>query len=113
MAQDGFAIHTDEMRSHAQRVRGVAERIGTAKDAAGEISLNGGEAYGILCSPVLIPLMGMIETMGSAAIGTSQAAVEGTAAGLEAAAEEYDSVDEEVVASLEAILEELRGIGHG
>ena len=55
---DGFGVHTDEMRAHAEKLRGVADEVGVAQDAAGEASLGGTEAYGILCSflpPIVNP----------------------------------------------------------
>lgn len=108
MGQDGFDVNTEEMRSHAQSLRDVAATVGKGKDAAGEVSLNGTDAYGILCSPILTPLIGAIEIQGLATIGTAQAAVDATAGAIDGAASTYDEIDKQVSERIQAILDELR-----
>ncbi|MGJ7908854.1 type VII secretion target [Actinopolyspora sp. H202] len=107
MGEQRFDVNTDEMRAHAQHLQQVTDRIGTAQGAAGEVSLNGTDAYGLLCSPILTPLIGAIEVQGMATIATANAAVEATAAGIEGAAETYDAVDQHVSELLESVRNEL------
>lgn len=91
---DGYDVHTEAMREHAGRLDGVQDDIGTALDAAAEVSLGGTEAYGILCSPILTPLIGSIEILGGAAIGATHLAVGATALGVRGMAETYDFMEQ-------------------
>lgn len=106
---DGFGVHTEEMRAHAQKLRGVAERIGTAQDAAGQVSMNGVDAYGVLCSPLLTPLIGLVEVAGQAAIGTANLAVEATGASINGMADGYDALEQELGEVFGKIAGELGG----
>ncbi|NHD19008.1 MULTISPECIES: type VII secretion target [Actinopolyspora] len=107
MGKDGFGVNTDEVRAHAKRLQGVTDQIGTAQDAAGQVSLNGSDAYGVLCSPILTPLIGAIEVQAMTAIGTANAAVEATATGLEGAATAYDEVDQQISELLQSVQDKL------
>ncbi|GAA4620095.1 type VII secretion target [Saccharopolyspora hordei] len=106
---DGFGVHTDEMRAHAEKLRGVADEVGVAQDAAGEASLGGTEAYGILCSPILTPLMGVVEAGGMAAIAAARGAVEATSVGIKGMADGYDEVQQAVSELFEKIRSEIGG----
>lgn len=104
---DGLGVHTDEMRAHAQHLQAVTDQIGVAQDAAGQASLNGVNAYGILCSPILTPLIGAIEVAGMTAIGTSNAAVEATATGITGMANTYDEHEQQLSDMLQKIIDAL------
>ncbi|WP_447007486.1 type VII secretion target [Saccharothrix isguenensis] len=108
---DGFGVHTDAMRQHAGRLDGVVEQIGVAQDAATQATISGTTAYGILCSPLLLPLMGSIEAMGHAAIGTANTVVSATSESIVAMADTYDAVDGAVEGALSKILEKLGSLG--
>jgi hypothetical protein len=100
---NGYGVHPDAMRDHAGRLDGVVEHIRSAQDAAGQVSLNGTDAYGILCSPVLTPLIGAVEILGMSAIGAADVAVGATATGVRGMAETYDFVEEAVSKTLHDI----------
>ncbi len=104
---DGFGVHTDAMRQHAGRLNGVVEQITVAQEAAAQATISGTTAYGILCSPLLLPLMGGIEAMGHAAIGTANTVVAATSESIVAMADTYDAVDDAVDGLLSEILEKL------
>lgn len=104
---DGLGVHTEEMRAHAQHLQGVTDQIGVAQEAAGQASLNGTDAYGILCSPILTPLIGAIEVAGMATIGTSNAAVEATASGISGMADAYDEHEKQLSETLQQIMNAL------
>ncbi|GAB3296168.1 type VII secretion target [Parasphingorhabdus pacifica] len=106
---DGFGVHTEEMRAHAQKLQGVTERIGTAQDAAGQVSMNGVDAYGILCSPLLTPLLGVVELAGQSAIGAANLAVEATGTGIREMADGYDDAEKALGETFEKISGELGG----
>ena len=46
-----------ELAAHASKVAGVADGIREAGAAAAEVGLGGVQAYGLLCSPLLIPAL--------------------------------------------------------
>ena len=86
-------VMVSEIRAHAGRVEEVGNHIDTARSAAGQVSMNA-EAYGVLCSPLLVPILGLLEGAGIAGIAASAAAVDGTALALRAMASSYELVDE-------------------
>lgn len=104
---DGYTVDTDAMRDHAGRLDGIGVQLATAQDAAGQISLNGTDAYGILCSPILTPLIGAIEVLGMGAIATTQGAVGATALGVRGMAESYDYAEQLANDMFDAIAEIL------
>ncbi|SMD19741.1 type VII secretion target [Lentzea albidocapillata] len=109
MTAGGFNVHTVAMRDHARRLDSVVEQIGVAQQAATQATISGTTAYGILCSPILLPLMGSIEITGHAAIATANTVVAATSAGVSAMADTYDNVDEAVGGSLHKLIEKLGG----
>lgn len=106
---DGFSLNTDDMRAHASNLSSVAEAIGVGRDAAGQASLGGIDAYGILCSPIMAPLMATIESAGLAAISASHTAVDATSTGIKDMADGYDEVQRMVGELFEKINSELTG----
>lgn len=104
---DGYTIDTAAMRDHAGRLDGITAQLGTAQDAAGQVSLNGTDAYGILCSPILTPLIGAIEVLGMGAIAATQGAVGATALGVRGMADSYDQAEQLANDMFEAISELL------
>ncbi|UVS81768.1 ESX-1 secretion-associated protein [Actinokineospora sp. UTMC 2448] len=100
---DGYDVHTDAMRAHAGRLDGISGQLATAQDAASQVSLNGTDAYGILCSPILTPLIGAIEVLGMGAIATTQGAVGATAGGVRAMADSYDFAEQAAKDMFDAI----------
>jgi hypothetical protein len=82
-----------EIQAHAGRVENVSGDVDTARSAASQVSMSG-EAYGILCSPLLVPLLGALEEAGVAGIAASASAVDGTALALRTMAKSLDVVDE-------------------
>ncbi|SDG24085.1 Excreted virulence factor EspC, type VII ESX diderm [Lentzea fradiae] len=109
MTAGGFNVHTIAMREHAGRLDGVAEQIGVAQQAAAQATISGSTAYGILCSPIMLPLMGSIEAAGHAAIATAKTVVAATSAGVTGMADTYDAVDEAIGGNMHKIIEKLGG----
>lgn len=66
-----------------------------------------GEAYGILCSPILVPLIGTVEVAGQAAIGAANTAVSATAQGITDMADGYDELEKILGEAFAAIETEL------
>lgn len=88
------------IRAHADRVEDVGGRVDLARRAAGQVSMTG-EAYGVLCSPLLVPVLGALEASGIAGMATIAAAVDGTATALRTTANSLQMVDEVAAGSVQ------------
>ncbi|TCP57413.1 excreted virulence factor EspC (type VII ESX diderm) [Tamaricihabitans halophyticus] len=87
-----FDVSTEEMRTHAGKVTGVGERLGTAASAAKQTTLNT-EAFGLI-GQFLVP--GVLAVSGAAtlAIGAAKTSAENLAESVKGAAEDYDQTEE-------------------
>ncbi|MFD4639626.1 type VII secretion target [Lentzea sp. NPDC058436] len=103
----GFNVHTQAMRDHARRLDGIVKQIETAQQAIGQARINGANAYGILCSPLLEPLMGTIEAAGTGAVNTAHGVVDATVDGVNGMADAYDNVDQALSGNFKKIVEKL------
>lgn len=89
---DQVRIAPDDLHTHASKVDGVADRIGTAVEAAQQVTLDN-DAYGILCRP----FAWMLDPVEKHGIDTLKKAVEAmreTAENLRATAADYQSTDD-------------------
>jgi hypothetical protein len=86
-------VVVSQIRAHAGRVEDVADHVDTARSAASQVSM-AGEAYGMLCSPLLVPILGALEGAGIAGISAGAAAVDGTAMALRTMATSLEVVDD-------------------
>lgn len=102
-----FNVQTEAMREHAKRLEGIVKQIETAQQAIGQASINGANAYGILCSPLLEPIMGTIEAAGTGAVNTAHGVVDATVDGVNGMADVYDAVDKKLGGNFEKIVEKL------
>ncbi|SDP23731.1 type VII secretion target [Lentzea jiangxiensis] len=107
MTAPGFNVQTQAMREHARRLDGIVRQIETAQQAIGQARINGANAYGILCSPLLEPIMGTIEAAGTAAVTTAHGVVNATVDGVNGMADTYDTVDQALGGNFEKIVEKL------
>lgn len=58
MSADGYGIKDPEtLSSHAGKVADVSTMISEANAAGQQVGLGGVQAYGLLCSPVIIPIL--------------------------------------------------------
>ncbi|WP_329787494.1 type VII secretion target [Lentzea sp. DG1S-22] len=107
MTAPGFNVQTQAMREHARRLDGIVRQIETAQQAIGQAQINGANAYGILCSPLLEPIMGTIEAAGTGAVATAHGVVNATVDGVNGMADTYDTVDQALGGNFEKIVEKL------
>ncbi|TCO65665.1 type VII secretion target [Actinocrispum wychmicini] len=91
MADDGYIVDPDGMRAHAKKVDAAGDRLGTAADAAGQMTLHN-EAFGLIGQPLAAGVM-VIEGVATGAVAASRLMVEGVAAGIKAMADAYDEVE--------------------
>lgn len=103
----GFNVHTQSMRDHARRLEGIVQQIQLAQQAIGQAQINGANAYGILCSPLLEPIMGTIEAAGTGTVNTAHGVVSATVDGVNGMADVYDNVDNKVGGNFKKIVEKL------
>jgi uncharacterized protein YukE len=89
---DQVRIAPDDLHTHASKVDGVADRIGTAVEAAQQVTLDN-DAYGILCRPFAW-MLDPVEKQGVEALKRAAEAMRETAENVRTAADEYRTVDE-------------------
>lgn len=99
---DGYGVYPEAMREHAKRVDQIAKDLTGALDAARTVSMFG-DAYGILCSPLLVPLISIAEQGGIAALSVGHGAVEATAKGVRIMADTYDMVEDAVTGAMDTL----------
>ncbi|WP_330270641.1 ESX-1 secretion-associated protein [Lentzea sp. NBC_00516] len=102
-----FNVQTEAMREHAKRLEGIVKQIETAQQAIGQAQINGANAYGILCSPLIEPIMGTIEAAGTGAVNTAHGVVNATVDGVNGMADTYDAVDQKLSGNFKKIVEKL------
>lgn len=88
----GYEVVADELRGHADRLRGVEDQLTQAVDAARQVSLSG-SAYGKTCS-MLPPMMVFIANAGVASLTEVAGSVAETIAGVRRTAADYDAVEQ-------------------
>lgn len=90
MPEGGYGLTGGELRAHAGKVDGHAQRMGQAVDAANQAMPDG--AYGIICQ-FLPPVINEIEQAAHEALTASQTGLEETATGLRDTADTYERQD--------------------
>ncbi|MGH8961718.1 MAG: type VII secretion target [Jatrophihabitantaceae bacterium] len=95
-----FTVKTDLLRAHASDVRHIATAVDQAADAANEVGIGGIDAYGAICSGLIVPAL---ELFFGDAVGLVRKAGDLTDAyadGLEANSDVYESVDQDAKSTL-------------
>lgn len=90
----GFEVDVDQVRSHANTLKGFQQRAGTAADAGSHLA-GLDEAYGILCQPFGEKTREPQEK-GAEALAKVENTTGHLADGLTAAADAYQEVEEKV-----------------
>ncbi|MBE8519439.1 ESX-1 secretion-associated protein [Amycolatopsis sp. H6(2020)] len=98
MPDGGFKVLGEELGSHESKVRGLAERMKTAVDAARQVTMDN-SAYGVICQPFAL-MLDPFEQMGVRALQQASESIDGTADKVKDAADAYRGQDE---ASVDAI----------
>lgn len=89
---EGFDVTPDELRSHADRLDGLRERLDAAFDAASSVTL-GTEAYGQICQ-FFVPIVQAVSSPGVESLSQAASAMTSTADGVRATATSYATTDE-------------------
>lgn len=88
----GYQVLVEELRGHADRLRGVQDQLDQAVDAARQVSLSG-EAYGKTCA-MLPPMMTFIANAGVHALHEVASSVGETIEGVKRTATDYETVEQ-------------------
>lgn len=89
---DEMNVVIENLRTHASKVDGVVDQLGTAIDASQQVSLDN-DAYGILCRPFAW-MIDPVEQMGVEALRTAVTSMQQVADDVRASAEDYQQVDD-------------------
>ncbi|MEV6906769.1 type VII secretion target [Amycolatopsis sp. NPDC051071] len=84
---EGYQVLHDELATHAGKADGLADRMGTAVEAANTVTMND-SAYGVICRPFAM-LLQPFEEMGVKALRTAAESLAETAAKVREAAKTY------------------------
>jgi hypothetical protein len=85
----GFEVLVDELRAHASRLDGLADRLNTAVDAGQQVTL-GAEAYGKICS-FFVPIVQAVSAPGVEALGQASTSMTDTGVGVRDTATAYEN----------------------
>ena len=102
---DGYDVLTEELRTHAGKVDGFVDRLRTAADAAGQVTMNN-EAYGVICQPFAM-LLQPFEQMGANAVAQAVQTVTDSAGKIRDTAGSYDTSDQAEAQTFTSIEGEL------
>ncbi|ADJ47308.1 hypothetical protein AMES_5483 [Amycolatopsis mediterranei S699] len=89
----GYEVRTDELGTHAEAVRAVAETLGEALSAAEQVTM-GVQAYGMICGPLFVPMVLAVSAPGLVTLGLAQRAVGSVADAVTRAAGAYEATDQ-------------------
>ncbi len=88
----GYRVLVDELRGHADRLRGVEDQLAQAVDAARQVSLSG-EAYGKICT-MLPPMMVFISNAGVQSLTDVARSIGETVETVRRTAADYEAVEQ-------------------
>ncbi|SFP32605.1 Excreted virulence factor EspC, type VII ESX diderm [Amycolatopsis arida] len=94
----GFEILEDELRTHAGKVEGLAERLRTAVQAAQQVTMDN-SAYGVICQPFAL-LLDPFEQMGVRVLRQGAESVGDGAGKVRDAATEYAAREDDTAAAI-------------
>ncbi|TLW90466.1 ESX-1 secretion-associated protein [Saccharomonospora piscinae] len=98
---ESHQVVPDDVRAHAQTMRGFADRAGTAADAGTHVA-GLDAAYGILCQP-FGSMVAQPQNQGVEALSTTRDLTSELADNLDAAAEAYQRYEDSVIEKLNDI----------
>lgn len=104
--QQGYEVLTDELTTHAGKVDALAERLGTAVQAAQQVTMDN-SAYGVICQPFAL-MLDPFEQRGVAALQQAQESVADTANKVRDAANSYASQERATGQTMSTLGEALR-----
>ncbi|HEX7309407.1 type VII secretion target [Lentzea sp.] len=98
----GYEVVSSELTAHAGAVRKVADALGQAVEAAGQVTV-GVQAYGMITGPLFVPIVMAVSAPGLLTLRMAQQAVTDVANEVEATAEQYAAVEKSTANSFTAL----------
>lgn len=90
------------LKAGSAEARKVAQDVGTAREAAA--AALPGNAFGILCSPLFLPMYTVVQTAADQLISSGQSAIERAASGLDSTADRMQETDDTVGGGFNAMM---------
>lgn len=87
-----FAVTAADVRGHARSLRGLQDRIGPARHAAGQ-ALPSPLTFGLLCDPLLQPAYQLLANLAEQVMAGAEVQLGATAQALDSTAQGYEEAD--------------------
>ncbi|MBB6334979.1 type VII secretion target [Schaalia hyovaginalis] len=94
-------ISTDILRTAAYQADSAASQINTARIAAGQALAD--NAFGLMCSPLLLPLYAPFAAAADAMMSSAASAVSSAAANLRETADDFEDHDDQLVHAFHSV----------
>ena len=102
MTAPGYEIGDPaSLSAHAGKVAGVAEGIREASEAGNRVGLGGVEAYGLLCSPLVIPALRAFQGNADDLLRSAADLASALSAGVSRTITDYDDLERRLAAHFE------------
>jgi hypothetical protein len=102
MTQPDIKLSTEEVRKHARMVDEAAAMLGEATAGAEYVNLHD-EVYGVLCSPLILPLLNFVQDQAQAEIRNGTDATDHLAGQLRTMADNVDITDSEAACRINGV----------
>lgn len=99
----GYQVDPAALREHASRVGAIAGRIEHASAAAKEEGIGGAHPYGLLFSPLVVPVLGTVATAAKAMIAGTGALGRGMQSSLSKNVDVYELAEQRTAETLKGL----------
>lgn len=100
----GYEVDTATLREHAANVGRIAGEVEHAADAANQEGIGGTSPYGILFSPIAVPVIGSVCSLAKKMISGTGALGREMESSLQQNVELYELVERQIKESLKGVL---------
>ena len=102
-----FIVDPGQLAEHSSEVRQVAKGVEQASEAASEEGIGGVDAYGLICSPILIPALHLFFGDAATLVKSTADLGDAMADGLQSNSDVYADIDGEIHGSLNKLHSDL------
>lgn len=103
MTGPGYDVDSGELHAHAGKVTEVADKVSAANNAGAQVGLGGVEAYGLLCSPIMIPALQMFQGDLDELTKSASDLAQSLADGIKANVTDYQQLEEDLRATFDEL----------
>lgn len=100
----GYEVDPAALRSHAARLGRIAGQIEHAADAANEEGIGGAHPYGLLFSPIAVPVLGAVAAAAKQLISGAGALGRGMQSSLSKNTDVYELVEQRTSEALKGLV---------